>query len=215
MKTKNEDFFEMSHKWLHKTVIDLFIKLKKTHTTKILDIWCWNGNMLREIQALWYYNLYWCDGFTKNEKLLNMIKFEQTNLNEPLPYEENTFDVILLTEVIEHMEYPNLLFKEIHKILKADGVVIVSTPNILSMPSRILYLLTGHFLLFMESDIKYDKFPWHIAPFLRYIFKRVFKKHFKIESMNYSNRIVPLVGIEIGIKHRLLSNSIILTLKKI
>lgn len=215
METKNMDFFEMSHKWLHKTVINSFAKLKKHHDIKILDIWCWNGNMLKEIHSLWYCNLYGCDGFIENDKLLNIAKFQQINLTQPLPYDDNSFDVIFLTEVIEHMEYPNLLLKEVHRILSKHWIVIISTPNILNIPSRLLFLFTGHFLLFTEWDIKYDKFPWHIAPFLRYIFQEVFKEYFKIESKDYSNRVVPLLWTEIWIRHRLISNSIILTVRKI
>lgn len=215
MKHQEEKiFFEMAHKWLHKSVIHIFKKYKLDKQSKILDIGCGNGHMLKKIYEWGYKNLYGCDGYISNPKLNEIASIEQMDLTKKLSYQDKSFDMVLLTEVIEHMENPNAVMKEIHRILKDNGKVIISTPNILNITSRLLFLITGHFMLFTQGDIRYDKFPWHIAPFFPYIFQEVFKKEFNIEAIKYSNRLIPLTNIEIKIHHKLLSNSVIMCVSK-
>jgi methionine biosynthesis protein metW len=51
--------------------------------------------------------------------MLNIAQFKKQNLNEKLSYEDEYFDYVILTEVIEHLENPNDLLKEIHRVLKS------------------------------------------------------------------------------------------------
>lgn len=53
-------------------------------------------------------------------------------------FEDRTFDVIVMNDVIEHLEDPKTVLKEIRRILKNDGVIYVSTPDIKSFLSRLL-----------------------------------------------------------------------------
>jgi len=49
---------------------------------------------------------------------------------QPLPYADECFDLILLLEVFEHLyKRPNHVFREIQRALKQDGTLIISTPN--------------------------------------------------------------------------------------
>ena len=45
-----------------------------------------------------------------------------------LPFKDNYFDVVLLTQVIEHLERPETGLIEIHRVLKEKGVLIISWP---------------------------------------------------------------------------------------
>jgi SAM-dependent methyltransferase len=48
----------------------------------------------------------------------------------PLPFEPETFDVVLLTEVIEHLDtHPQAVLLNIHKVLNPGGTLILTTPN--------------------------------------------------------------------------------------
>ena len=59
------------------------------------------------------------------------LKVARVNIeNEPLPFDDNTFDFILLSEVIEHMEVdPMYMLSEINRVLKTGGTLVVTTPN--------------------------------------------------------------------------------------
>jgi ubiquinone/menaquinone biosynthesis C-methylase UbiE len=51
----------------------------------------------------------------------------------PIPVEDETFDIVLCCEVIEHMEIdPMFMMAEINRVLKPNGLLILTTPNIVS-----------------------------------------------------------------------------------
>lgn len=45
-----------------------------------------------------------------------------------IPFENDSFDVVLCTEVLEHVENPDLFLTEIHRVLKKDGTLILTVP---------------------------------------------------------------------------------------
>lgn len=57
---------------------------------------------------------------------------------EELRFPENHFDVVTLWQVLEHVPYPLAILKEVNRILKPRGLVVVSAPNIGGIPARIL-----------------------------------------------------------------------------
>ena len=48
---------------------------------------------------------------------------------EALTYADNSFDIITMTEVLEHLLDFNKALSEIHRVLKSGGILIVSVPN--------------------------------------------------------------------------------------
>ena len=65
------------------------------------------------------------------------------DLNEYLPFKSGTFDGVNLIEVIEHIEHQAQLIREIARVMKEEGVVVISTPNVLNVLSRLRFLFTG------------------------------------------------------------------------
>ncbi len=67
------------------------------------------------------------------------------NLNDDLPFRSATFDLVMMLEVVEHLaDIPHIL-REIARVMKPDGVAILSTPNRLNVTSRLHYLLSGFY----------------------------------------------------------------------
>lgn len=58
-----------------------------------------------------------------------------------LPFPDATFDVVILDEVIEHLVDTDSIMEEIHRVLRADGQLLISTPNLASWFNRISLLL--------------------------------------------------------------------------
>jgi len=50
------------------------------------------------------------------------------DLSQKLIFDSNSFDTIILSDVINHLEEPELALKEIHRILKPGGILLLSTP---------------------------------------------------------------------------------------
>lgn len=48
---------------------------------------------------------------------------------ENIPFPDKSFDVVTLLEVIEHVKNPESALKEIHRVLKDDGLLVMSTPD--------------------------------------------------------------------------------------
>jgi len=51
------------------------------------------------------------------------------DLEKKLSLKDNTFDVVLSTAVIEHLNNPNILISEAYRILKKNGFLLITTPN--------------------------------------------------------------------------------------
>ncbi len=56
-----------------------------------------------------------------------------TNLNLPLPVRSDYFDVVLLSNVLEHIPEPECLLREIYRILTPGGKLIMVTPFIIKI----------------------------------------------------------------------------------
>lgn len=52
------------------------------------------------------------------------------DLSKPLPFEDSSFDTIILSDVLEHVPEPVVLWSEMSRILSDQGVLILSTPFI-------------------------------------------------------------------------------------
>lgn len=62
------------------------------------------------------------------------------------------FNQVVAIEVIEHLENPSRFFREIAGLLEDDGKLILSTPNVLSVPSVMAAFKRGEFALFSADD---------------------------------------------------------------
>lgn len=103
------------------------------------------------------------------------IECTYLNMHEQLPFQDNQFDCVIFAEVVEHLENHFHIIRECQRVLKKNGILIVTTPNILNLASRMRYFLTGFFTYCTRPNNEYVKIPFiqHINPInyynLRYI----------------------------------------------
>lgn len=81
------------------------------------------------------------------------------------------FDLITAVEVIEHVENPRSLLRQARKLLNTNGKLVITTPNIESVPGRIRFLRTGMFRMF-DRDPSYNE-PTHITPIQTFMMERM------------------------------------------
>ncbi len=58
-----------------------------------------------------------------------------------LPFRDGSFDLIVCTEVVEHMLWPQHLVRESFRLLRPGGGLLISVPNIASATYRVAWLL--------------------------------------------------------------------------
>ncbi len=71
--------------------------------------------------------------------------FQKANLDAPLPWPDQSFDAVISTEGIEHLENHFLFLSEINRVLKPGGVLVLTTPNITALRSRVRFFGSGFF----------------------------------------------------------------------
>jgi len=70
------------------------------------------------------------------------IKYIQCDVDkDPLPFPDETFNVVLLMDVLEHLYDPSFALKEIARVIRTDGYLCLRTPNCASLKNRARVLL--------------------------------------------------------------------------
>jgi 2-polyprenyl-3-methyl-5-hydroxy-6-metoxy-1,4-benzoquinol methylase len=164
---------------LHRTAFEVLCK----HVPLPADLWdigCGQGAFgKRALES--GYNVHAVDGDIQQFKLPGVICH---NLNFDDVMEVENFvkanggraNVAVALEVVEHVRNPWEFVKFCAGMTKPDGYVLLSTPNIGSIYSRMLFLCTGEFLMFRN----YQKRFGHINPLTAAELETIFD-HYSLE----------------------------------
>jgi SAM-dependent methyltransferase len=71
--------------------------------------------------------------------------YRDADLNAALPFDGATFDVVFSIEGIEHLTDRYRYVRELHRVLKPAGTLILTTPNIVSVRSRVRFFGSGFY----------------------------------------------------------------------
>jgi SAM-dependent methyltransferase len=82
------------------------------------------------------------------------------------PYDDGVVDVVVAVEVLEHIDGHEPFFAEAARVLKPGGTLLFTTPNVLSLKSRLRFLFTGTYYSFPPLE-PFVRAParQHISPF--------------------------------------------------
>ncbi len=148
----------------------------------ILDIGCYDGTFLSLIRNRNnnFFGLETSDWGIEQcrKKDIDAKQFffdDKTNL----PFEDSFFDLVAAGEVIEHIFDTDFFLEEIRRVLKPDGKLLLSTPNIASLGRRLM-LFFGINPIIELSPNEPDS-SGHIRYFTFKTLKRLLEKHnFKV-----------------------------------
>lgn len=70
------------------------------------------------------------------------------------------YDMVIAVEIIEHLENPWKYLKDCISVLKDGGIIVLSTPNISSFPSRLRFFMKGTLLAYEKADLAHG----HVTP---------------------------------------------------
>ena len=72
-------------------------------------------------------------------------RFALADLNQPLPWRDDSFDAVFCIEGIEHLENRFGFLREAHRVLRPGGKLVVTTPNTVALRSRVRFLGSGFY----------------------------------------------------------------------
>jgi ubiquinone/menaquinone biosynthesis C-methylase UbiE len=111
----------------------------------IVDLGCGSGEMLDEIDDLFEERIgidISRNGLAQRE--VHRWTFIEADLNSAFPLRNNWANAIIANQVIEHIVDPIGFVREIYRVLRPDGICIVTTPNIRYLKNIWHLLLSGY-----------------------------------------------------------------------
>ncbi len=121
--------------------------------SRVLDVGCAMGGFLNYLEDKCYENLYGIDmikGYVDKADNEN-IKLGSVYL---LPFEDNSFDIIILDQVLEHLSNLKLALKEIRRVLDKGGICYIGVPDVERYDDIYFYLMREHIQHFNVVGIK-------------------------------------------------------------
>jgi ubiquinone/menaquinone biosynthesis C-methylase UbiE len=144
----------------------------------LLEIGCGDGELLFKLKGK--HREVWGIDIAKpridriKKKLENEVgvRVRVEDANQRLDFEDEYFDTIVASDVLEHLFNPYHFIEECYRLLRSKGILIVHVPNVAYIPNRIR-------LLFGKLPITSNEVGWdggHLHYFTRLSLKRLFKK---------------------------------------
>ncbi len=145
---------------LHEALADT-LKVQLAMGSRVLELGCGAGALCQRLADAGYDIL----GVDMNSEAFQAeLPFRQLDLENHNQVSEfcsefsddgKKFDAVVCAEVIEHVENPWQLMRDIASLVRPGGVVLLSTPNIGSWYSRLRFFISGKFPFFHKSDSEY------------------------------------------------------------
>jgi 2-polyprenyl-3-methyl-5-hydroxy-6-metoxy-1,4-benzoquinol methylase len=185
MFIKIGDFRQTEYKGIHELAAyglhsDIF-KLLKPYLTKplhILDLGCGQGAFSQRLIDSGM-KVDACDLDTDQIKA-NVYRKIRMDLNNEIDTSlfSDHYDMILALEILEHLHNPWKFLADCIALLKDDGIIVLSTPNISGFTSRLRFFMRGSLIAFEKPDLKHG----HITP-LSFIQIENMCDHFNLEVL--------------------------------
>lgn len=106
------------------------------------------------------------------------------DLTQPLPLADATFHAVLAVEVAEHLENPWSFMREAIRVLVPGGLLVVTSPNVVNLISRLNFLRSGVLPYFRDESFHGC---YHVTPIFPWSVERwCTTAAARLESVNYS-----------------------------
>lgn len=153
---------------------------------KVLEIGCGRGYMtvllsLKASVVAFDISRHCLEYAKELDNLGNNVSYFRGNAYS-VPFESDTFDIVVATEVLEHLPGLDKAMREINRVVKRGGLVVASVPNTMMYlyPEVLCYLcLTAKGRKYLVGRMRRqidDKGQYH-RPFLPLQFRRLFENY--------------------------------------
>ena len=147
---------------IHERFVPYFLgQAGTTRPQRVLDVGAGHGALSQRLTEDGF-EVSACDKFPEKFHF-TPVECNYADLADPLPYGDEAFDLIAAVEVTEHIHDHRHFFAECSRILKPGGKLLISTPNILSLKSRLRFFTTGYPYSFEPLDLDQPDGLQHVA----------------------------------------------------
>lgn len=148
---------------------------KKDTGARVLDIGCNDGTISSQLLKLGI-RVCGLDLSAENVRQARERGIDAAvgNAREKLPFEEGYFDVVFAGEIIEHLYDPEAFMREVRRVLRPGGAIVLTTPNLASLGNR-MRLLVGRYPKLMSPYLS-EGMGDHIHMFTVDTLERLFVK---------------------------------------
>lgn len=133
----NTEYFRAMTKTHDRTYYDSMLRLMvecriNIRNKKIIDIGCGSGTWAKVLRNTFgdSFKAYGID-ISELGNAGKYLRFRRANA-EKIPYKSGIFDIVFISDVLEHVIEPKRVLKEAVRVLKKNGLLIIRTPNFLS-----------------------------------------------------------------------------------
>lgn len=175
----------------------------------IADIGCGRGDFAETLKQ--YAKKLILVDYDPPKSLSDISETFQADLNQMWPIDNESIELLVSLEVIEHLENPRFYFREVYRVLKKGGYAFISTPHSINLIARFLFLLKGQHRYFQN-----ESYPAHITTLLPIDFERLAQEsNLSLLSKHYNyHDVLPFFGSDFYIKSPFFSDSIGFLLQK-
>lgn len=129
----------MGHYAIYDTVESI---LAPERRGKLLDVPAGEGALAVRLRDMGF-DVACCDLYPEIFKVEG-IEIKGGNLDRELPYADAEFDHVVCVEGLEHIENPANAIREFARVVKPNGHLIISVPNIMNIEERLKWLFSGY-----------------------------------------------------------------------
>lgn len=128
------------------------------------------------------------------------LKFVAADMDEPLPFPDGDFDVVMHVGGLAHMENPSALIREFRRLLRPGGVLGITIENVFTLESRVRFLLNATYRWYphytYQGESKEELFLVNREPIrLTTLLFTLQRNGFTIETVKFGGkRMSPLVS---------------------
>lgn len=139
----------------------------------IVDLGCGDGRIMKELADL-NHSVTGIDSSREGIKQVkkNGLTAIEADLERTLPIEDNSFDVALLLDTLEHLYDQSTILSEANRILKHDGKLIISFPNHFDIRNRFATLF-GKGIIHWAHKKYENAIPWSYGHVRFLLFKQL------------------------------------------
>lgn len=124
---------------VHEKVLSL---IKSEKPGRLLDVPAGEGAFAERARALGHEVI--CGDLDPTRFQVKDLNCARVDLNSSWPYPSGSFDYVVSIEAVEHLENPWHYVGEARRVLKDHGTLFLTTPNVLTIKSRLSYLMNGY-----------------------------------------------------------------------